>query len=244
MLKSIAKSAARHLGFDIRRFDPSNSSAAQLAAALSWHGVNLIFDIGANVGQYGKELRSHVGYKGRIISFEPMKLAHTKLQRVASADPLWEVSDRSAIGAQTGVVRINISNNSVSSSILPMLESHVSAAPQSSYQSYEDVPLIQFDSISQRFFEGGTVAFLKIDTQGYESQVLEGAEKTVDRVVGIQLELSLIPLYEGQLLMPELISKVEKWGFDLWGIFPTFAHPRSGRMLQVDAIFFRKGRSE
>ena len=82
--------------------------------------------------------------------------------------------------------------------------------------------------------------FLKIDTQGYESQVLEGAEKTLEIVSGVQLELSLVPLYEGQMLMPDLIAKMTDLGFDLWGISPTFADPESGQMLQVDGTFFKR----
>jgi len=69
--------------------------------------------------------------------------------------------------------------------------------------------------------------------------VLDGAAEVLSRVVGLQLELSLVPLYGGQKLMPELAGRVTSLGFELWEISPAFIDPRSGRLLQVDATFFR-----
>jgi FkbM family methyltransferase len=239
MLKSYLKSAARRLGFDLQRFHPARSQAAQLRAMLSFHKINLIFDVGANSGQYGRELRGSIGYRGRIVSFEPMAAAHSALARLAATDRLWEVAPRTAIGAKDGTTVINVSGNSVSSSILPMLESHADAAPDSRYFASEEVPLATLDKVAVPYFRHDSVAFLKIDTQGYELEVLRGAEDTLSRIVGMQMELSLIPLYEGQKLMPEMLAEVANLGFELWGISPTFAAPATGRMLQVDATFFK-----
>jgi FkbM family methyltransferase len=202
--------------------------------------VDLILDVGANIGQYGRELRSHVGYRGRIVSFEPMRRAHATLTRVASRDGLWDVASRAAIGAENGSTTINVAANSQSSSLLPMLDAHASAFPESRYTETESVPIRRLDSIAREYLLGKPVPFLKIDTQGYEREVLMGATETLQRVVGVQLELSLVALYDGQALMPELMDFVKAAGFDLWGISPTTADPKTGRMLQVDATFFRR----
>jgi FkbM family methyltransferase len=239
MLKSHLKSAARRMGFEVQRFHPGRSPAAQMSAMLAFHKINLIFDVGANVGQYGAELRGHIGYRGRIVSFEPMKTAHSALVKLAAADRLWDAAPRAAIGAKNGKTMINISGNSVSSSILPMLHSHTDAAPQSRYCAREEVPLVTLDSMAGKYLGDDSVAFLKIDTQGYECEVLRGATETLPRVVGMQMELSLVPLYEGQVLMPGMLRKVAGLGFELWGLSPAFAAPETGRMLQVDATFFR-----
>ena len=239
MLKGLARSVARRLGFDLQRFHPGSSHAAQLGAMLSWHGVNLILDVGANVGQYGLKLRSHVGYRGRIVSFEPMRSAHQALGRVAAKDGDWELAPRMAIGAKEGTISLNVSSNSVSSSLLPMLDAHANAAPASRYVDAELVPMAPLDSLASGYFREDSVVLLKIDTQGYEDEVLRGAVETLSRVVGVQLELSLVPLYAGQRLMPELMEEMTGRGFELWGISPAFADPRTGRMLQVDATFFR-----
>jgi hypothetical protein len=83
---------------------------------------------------------------------------------------------------------------------------------------------------------------LKIDTQGYESEVLKGAPETLARVAGLQLELSLVPLYGGQKLMPEMLETVASLGFELWALVPNFLEPGTARMLQADATFFREKR--
>ena len=239
MLKNVLKSTARLLGFELRRFLPASSQAAQLRAMLLSHKVNLIFDVGANIGQYGMELRNHVGYRGRIVSFEPMRLAHKRLSKVAAKDRLWEVAKRTAIGEKQGAITINISSNSVSSSVLPMLVSHENAEPASRYKDTELVPLNTLDMIVPCYTKVDSIIFLKIDTQGYESQVLQGAMETLSRAIGVQLELSLIPLYAEQKLMLEMIEDMKAFGFSLWGIFPAFADSNTGRILQIDATFFK-----
>jgi FkbM family methyltransferase len=241
--KDVAKRLARALGLEVRAIRPANSQTAQLKAMLASHAVNLVFDVGANVGQFGRELRWHVGYRGRIVSFEPMHAAHAGLTKAAARDPLWEVAARAAVGSNPGIITINVAQNSVSSSVLPMLESHVSAHPPSRYGGTETAPVVRLDELAPQYLRPDSVAFLKIDTQGYESEVLRGATDTLERVVGVQLELSLVPLYAGQQLMPELIEFMQRAGFELWAIAPAFADPQSGRMLQVDATFFRAGAS-
>jgi FkbM family methyltransferase len=240
LLNDAIKLAFRRCGFELRRFAPASSYVAQLRSMLSWHRINLVFDVGANVGQWGRELRSQVGYAGRIVSFEPMCAAHARLERAAHDDPLWQVAPRAAIGAQEGLVTLNVAANSQSSSLLPMLAAHVDAAPGSEYAATEEVRIAQLDALAMQYLQPDSTVFLKIDTQGYEKQVLHGAARTLARVQGVQLELSLVPLYEGQALLPELTSLVQDSGFELWALTPAFADPRSGRLLQVDATFFRR----
>ena len=81
--------------------------------------------------------------------------------------------------------------------------------------------------------------FLKIDTQGYEWQVLDGARESLSQCQGVLCELSLVPLYEGQCLWMEMIQRLESGGFTLWSIQKGFTDLRDGRTLQVDAIFLR-----
>jgi FkbM family methyltransferase len=243
MLKRILKNAALRFGYDVQRFEPARSRAAQLRAILASHDINLILDVGANVGQFGRELRGPVGYRGRIVSFEPMRAAHQALVTQAAGDPLWEVALRTAVGARSGSITLNIAGNSASSSLLTMLAAHADAAPESRLVGTEVVPLQPLDSLAPEYFRTDSRGFLKIDTQGYESEVLLGAEQTLPKLVGVQMELSLVPLYEGQLLMPELMERVTALGFDLWAVAPAFVDARNGRMLQIDATFMRR-RSE
>jgi FkbM family methyltransferase len=173
-LKKIIRKIARNLGIEINRYRPSNSSLAQLAKVLEFLGINVVFDIGANEGKFAKEIHEH-GYSGKIISFDPLTSARKTLLSFASRDPSWQVHEQSAIGDQDGEIEIHIAGNSVSSSVLPMLESHSSAAVGSSYVGSERVPIFKLDSVANRYLDKNSNLFIKIDTQGYEWQVLDGA---------------------------------------------------------------------
>lgn len=237
--ESLVRRAANRVGLDITRHRPATSPTGRLATMLATHRVDVVLDAGANIGQFALGLRG-AGYRGRIVSFEPLPDAWRQLRHAARRDPDWEVPDAVALGATDGEVEINVSGNSVSSSILDMLHSHASVAPGSRYVARERVPLRRLDAIAADHVAPGATPFLKIDTQGYEAQVLDGAAGLLERVAGLQLELSLVPLYAGQSLHRELIDRLDAAGFDLWALWPGFTDPASGRMLQVDAAFFRR----
>jgi len=202
--------------------------------------VALLFDVGANEGQFAVQARER-GFEGRIVSFEPLPEAHAGLLRNARGDAGWTVHDRVALGAAPGETRINVAANSVSSSILPMLDAHAAAAPQSAYVGSAATPVLPLDAVYHRYRGAGERAFLKIDTQGFESEVLKGAERSLESLVGVEIELSLVPLYEGQDLYRHFLDFFESRGFVLWDICPVFRNGRTGRLLQVDAVFVRPG---
>jgi FkbM family methyltransferase len=237
-LKESIKKLINAAGYDLKRLTPDSNPAYQLLKGLKRFEVDLVLDIGANTGQFASELRT-VGYQGKIVSFEPLSVASELLSRRASQDADWLVHRRGAIGDYDGEIEINISGNSVSSSVLPMMQSHISAAEGSGYIASEQVPICRLDSVAPAYISPTDRYFLKIDTQGFEWQVLDGASNTLALAQGLLCELSLVPLYEGQKLWLELIQRLEKTGFALWSIQKGFTDPRDGRSLQVDAIFFR-----
>jgi FkbM family methyltransferase len=237
MLRQLIRSATRRVGLDVRRFRPATSADAALRAMLALHAVNLVLDVGANTGQFGRLLRE-VGYAGRIVSFEPLSAARVKLADAARHDPLWEIAPPMAIGSENGEIQLHVAGNSVSSSVLPMLESHAAAAPASAYVGSETVPLRTLDSVAAGYLRPDTVLFVKIDTQGYEDRVLRGAQDLLKRTKGLQLELSLVPLYDGQRQFDELLAELKAAGFELWNITPAFVDPVHGRLLQIDATLF------
>ncbi len=235
--ESVARGFANKLGVDIHRYRPEAGEAGRLQAMLAHHGVDIVLDVGANVGQFAKRLRAS-GYRGRIVSYEPIQEAHARLLRASAHDPLWDVAPRSAITDRSGRAKINVARNSVSSSLLPMRRAHAEAAPESEFIGTEDVAAERLDKIAASYVSDAP-AFLKIDTQGHESQVLDGASGIMDALRGIQIELSLVPLYEGQALFDELYERMRSAGFSPWAIWPGFCDFRNGRMLQVDGVFFR-----
>jgi len=236
------KGFLRRRGILVDRYHSGTSAALRVATMMQANGVDLVLDVGANDGGYARSMRD-AGFEGRILSFEPLQAPHDLLVAAATHDDRWEIAPRMALGATDGQAEINVAGNSVSSSILEMLEQHRAAAPESVYIGQETTPLCRLDSVRHPFIDSSRSSFLKIDTQGYEEHVLKGASAVLGKIRGIQIELSLHPLYEGQLLWKELISQIEATGFELWSIVPGFFDPSTGRMLQCDGIFFRTGRA-
>ena len=237
--KSIIRRLLRRLGYDAHRYIPVLSPGAQQAAIFRSLGINLVLDVGANAGQFGAALRE-TGYTGRIVSFEPLDAARQRLLASSADDPAWEVADRAAIGSEDGEIEIHVSANSFSSSALDMLPAHLRSAPESRYVGSERAPLRRLDGIAGQYLRPDSVTLLKIDTQGYEDRVLDGAAGGIlPRLAAIQLELSVVPLYAGQKLLPEMLERLRNLGFSLWALWPAFVEPGSARLLQVDATFLR-----
>lgn len=238
-MKRLIRKTVRSMGWELTRFRPESSEWARLTRMLSAHAVSTVLDVGANTGQYAKNLRD-AGFSGRIISFEPVLEAHAQLCRAARNDSRWTVAERMAISDRDGRAEIHVASNLASSSLLPMLDSHRAADPSSGFVATQMVPIARLDGVADRFLDSGEPFFIKIDVQGFESKVLDGAPMLLKRGVGLQLELSLIPLYEGETLFQPMLKRLSESSFDLWSLIPGFVDNRTGRLLQVDGVFFRR----
>lgn len=236
--KNIIKSGLRKFGLEIHKYSPTTSPTAQIVSSLQRFNIDFVIDVGANQGQFASEIRNG-GYTGNIVSFEPLSMAHADLQRASNRDAKWDIFPRCALGDHDGEAKINIAGNSTSSSLLPMLNSHLTAAPHTAYIDTEAVPLWTLDSVASDYISKFKNPFLKIDIQGFEWKVLDGAKNILPYMHGVLLELSLLPLYEGQHLWEDLIDRLKNEGFSLWAIQPGFTDPENGRTLQVDGIFYR-----
>lgn len=237
-VKHEIKKLALKFGLELNRYNPSESHEARVFRQLEVHGIDTVIDVGANDGGYGRFLRKG-GYQGNILSFEPLQDAHIRLEQAAADDAKWHIAPRMAIGNEDGEIEINVAGNSTSSSILPMEALHADAAPESKYVSVQRVRICRLDAFSHPILASAKLIFLKVDTQGYEMPVLQGAEQLLSRVSGLQLEMSLAPLYEKQALYRQIIDWLSERGFSLWNVIPGFTDPVSGRMLQMDGIFFK-----
>jgi FkbM family methyltransferase len=212
----------------------------QLKRLLDHFGITLVLDVGANVGQYAGYLRE-AGYAGRIVSFEPLSDAHAALTRRAAGDAGWTVAPRLALGAAAGEIEINVSNDRDMSSLLPLRPEILEVSPTSRTVARETVPLATLDAVFDDYARGGDRVLLKIDTQGYERQVLEGAARALPRIAGVQLELSLVPLYAGETTWLAMIEYLAARGFEPRLIIPGYFDRHLMRLLQVDGVFFRAG---
>lgn len=226
------------LGYDVAPFNAGEHPVARRRRLLEVYGIDLVLDVGANSGQFGMHLRRDLGYRGEIVSFEPLSAAFVQLQAAAARDGRWRTRQL-ALGEAAGRQEIHIAGNSESSSLLAMLPLHEQAAPYSAYTGAESVQVETLDALFDDLRGSARNVFLKIDTQGYEAQVLRGAQRTLPSVDTLQLEMSLAPLYEGQALFGELYEQLRGQGYTLVALENNFGDPRTGQLLQVDGIFHR-----
>lgn len=229
---------ANSLGLDVTRYRPWRTQSGTLGQMLRHHQIDLVVDVGANTGQFATQLRG-VGYKKWIYSIEPLSQAHALLKAHSAKDPLWIIADRAAAGSAESTASIKIAKNSVSSSLLPMLDSHLEVAPDSAYCASEEVRVIPLDSLYDAFPSHSRL-FIKIDSQGYELQVLGGAQRCLRDSLGVQIEVSLVQLYDGSGTFHDIVSIFQGAGFELWSVWPVLTNHLTGRTLQADLVFFKR----
>jgi FkbM family methyltransferase len=203
-------------------------------------GISAVIDVGANRGQFARSLRVHLQYAGSILSVEPLPDAFAELSRAAQRDDRWSVMNF-ALGDADAVLPINVSRNSVSSSILPMLDWHVRLAPGTGPTACIDVPVRRLDGVPELRAAAAQPCLLKIDAQGYEDRILRGAGDAMNSLSLLYLESSLVPIYEGELLIEEMIAFLRSVGFVPVDIGPGYRDRTSGRQLQANILFAKAG---
>lgn len=215
MIRRSIKAGLRRLGLSIHRLEAHHEAELHLAMKIAEYGAGTLFDVGANIGQFAQGMRKR-GYRGRIVSFEPLQACHAALERAAHGDAGWIVGPRMALGAAAAEADILVAENMVSSSLLPVFDNSVHAAPQSRQVGREPVAVCRLDEVVDPAWDGPYA--LKIDTQGFERAVLEGAAGVLDRTCLVLLEMSLTPLYEGGAGFADLYKYMEGHGFRCIGL--------------------------
>jgi FkbM family methyltransferase len=235
-MKKLIKEILRKKGIQIKRY-PDRDLVRRMKIVENYN-INTLFDIGANAGQYARRMRK-LGYGEKIISFEPLKSAFTELKKVSSKDNNWLVYNY-ALGNEEITSIINVAGNSQSSSILDMLPTHVKSEPESKYIAKEEIEIKKIDSVFNSFYNKESSIMMKIDTQGFEKNVIDGAKESLNYIKIIQLEMSILPLYENEMPFIEMITYLNNKGFQLFSLENGFSDSTTGQLLQVDGIFIQK----
>jgi methyltransferase, FkbM family len=235
ILNKIIGETARIAGYQITRIPIRFGGVEKFLLS---GDINVVIDIGANVGHFGLDLRKF-GFKGKIYSFEPLSTAYNELAARAGKDEYGWKTFNMAIGETDTISEINIAANSDSSSLRGMLPLHLENAPESKYIGKEKVIVKKLDSLFPELCTGEDKVWLKIDTQGYEINVLEGAGNVLQFVDFLQLEMSFVPLYDNQMLFEEMHNYLSNKGFSRISIQPAFINFVTGEILQVDGIYQR-----
>jgi FkbM family methyltransferase len=235
-LYGLAQLVAGRWGLNVTR--AANTLECKRARILAKYDISIVLDVGANAGQFAQEVRG-IGYRGRIVSFEPVTTAYDQLVEVASKDPHHECRQL-ALGDTDQTAIVHVSEGDASSSILEVEPISISASRSTRHVSDQEVQVARLDTIRDTLLRESDRAYLKLDVQGYEDRVLAGARETLRQVDGIEIELSLVPLYKGQAMLPVVWSRLTQSGFRPVWIERGFSDPVTGFMLQVDAIFVRE----
>ncbi|MFI5660406.1 FkbM family methyltransferase [Streptomyces sp. NPDC051684] len=233
----------RKSGMPERDFQKAASDylcSRHVAEMLDYYGVNCVFDVGANVGQYGNRLRQF-GYKGRIVSFEPVPRFLEKLQKHAANDPDWHIFP-CGLGRSDERRPMYVEWNTMNSLLSP------SDYGNAAYKRFtkgrtEEIQVSRLDGLMDQALDGiaDPRPYLKMDTQGYDLEVFAGAGERVDDFVGLQSEVALLRLYEGSPRMQEALAEYEGRGFEVTGMYPVTREKSTGRVLEFDCVMMRPG---
>ena len=189
-LRRRARFVARRLGLDIHSYQAARDIDVRRTRFLLEHRVGVLIDGGANTGKWALAIRQN-GFRGRIISFEPVAEPFAALSDTSASDPLWRCV-QAALGDADTEARMNVAGNSCSSSLLPMEPAHASAAPESAYIRTEAVRVVRLDSVVPKMVPAGTSLALKLDLQGYEATALAGAENILAEVRLVDRDRALL----------------------------------------------------
>lgn len=204
--------------------------------------INCVIDVGANVGEYGAMLR-RTGYQGRIVSLEPVSDVYQELARKAANDKSWRTVNV-ACGSRNEAATINVFDLSVHNSLLSPSENMLANIKSTYITRTEQVTVKRIDCMFEDFVAGLAEprVFLKIDTQGFDLEVVKGAGACMHRISGMQSEVSVIPLYEGMPDYLEALSVYRQLGFEPTGFFSIFHSPTSHHLIEFDAVLTRRER--
>ncbi|MEB3360012.1 MAG: FkbM family methyltransferase [Synechococcales bacterium] len=212
----------------------------RLKTILDTYQINTVLDVGANMGQFARDLR-RTGYQGKIISFEPLSTTFEELKNASAGDPNWDTYQL-ALGKENGKQQIHVADSSVFTSFLKAnawCEERFGASSVGSRE--ETVTVRRLDEVLGEMVDNLEQAriYLKMDTQGYDLEVFKGLGHLTDPILALQTEVSVIPIYQG---MPPLIDSLtffEKAGFELAGMYPVSFEHATLRVIEFDCMMVR-----
>jgi len=218
---------------------PVSQNTVRLKRVLDYHDISLVVDVGANEGQYGDRLR-RAGYTGRLLSFEPLSETHRILADHAASDENWVVPPPMALAERSGEAQINVSAHSAMSSLRGFTPEMADLLDSAHFVATENVRLARLDDVIDDHAKKGDRILLKIDTQGTEDLVLDGAASSLPRIDLLQLELSIVPVYEGTRGFTDMIGHLAGLGYEPVLFLPGYFNRRTARLIEIDGIFARR----
>ncbi|NML10179.1 FkbM family methyltransferase [Sphingobium sp. AR-3-1] len=208
---------------------------------LSAFAVDCLFDVGANRGQYATTARRDAGYKGLILSFEPNPDVFAELQKQVASDRHWHVFNM-ALSDFDGTASFNImAADQFSSLKKPSDAQDAIFADRNKVTKTVEMQCRRLDTLLPELTaqHGFARPFLKMDTQGHDLSVCEGAGDVLTTMLGVQTELGVRPIYEGGTGYRAMIDWLEARGF----VPSAFFANNKGhfpQLVEMDGIFVNR----
>lgn len=215
------------------------SEQAYFRGLLSRMSINCFIDVGASIGAYSEHLRL-MGYDEHLLSFEPVPETYRILSGRAEGDPLWQTFNL-ALGRRSGVQDFNvITSKDTSTGFSSFLQPRFEGTNQAS--RITQVKVERLDDVLDNVLEGirEPRIFLKMDTQGYDMEVIGGIEKHLSKVVGLQSEISVTPIYDGMPHYTQSLEHYESLGFSLMKLIVVNT-TKYDSILEYDCVMARTG---
>lgn len=211
--------------------------ASHLRALFARFQINCVFDVGANEGQYRNFLRRRCGYTGEILSFEPVRQTFTVLQNRASRDPKWRVFNF-ALGAANEAKTFHVMTDTRLSSFLEPQASGCSSLDHSNVMDHHETATVRrLDTLISELAAQHDFSrvYLKMDTQGYDLVVMAGLGAETKRIVALQSEISVKPIYQRMPNYSESLHQLSERGFEVTGLFPVI-RDELYRVIEFDCV--------
>ena len=239
---SIANRCIRPFGVELSGHPNPTTLAWHLKTIVEYLSVNCVLDVGANRGQFADGLR-RLGYRNWIVSFEPVPDAYVALSGRFGSDDRWR-GFQIALGDRDEVRPFHIAGGDAqASSFLDFNEA--GPARWGSDHTVQETVSLHVRRLDEMWNDcvrdiDSPRVFLKLDCQGFDLNVVEGAGERLQHVVAIQSELALEHFYDGMTEFTDAVGVYEKLGFDAVGFFPV-AHrkPDFLRAVEMDCLFMR-----
>ncbi len=205
--------------------------------------IDLVIDVGGNLGQFASLLRERVHYSGALITVEPIPEMGAALRQRFAGDTRWAL-EACALGEKPGRAILNVMQGHELSSLLP--PSNVATDSLDRFNQIRQQVEVEVSTLD-RLLELHPLArdarniYLKLDVQGYELQVLRGAQDSLPRIAALQAEASVIPLYEGVPPYHALMREIDAMGFQL-SFIPAHNYTQVPDMVDFDCHFVSRGR--
>jgi FkbM family methyltransferase len=212
-----------------------------LRRLFTYLGVDCVFDVGANRGQYAQMLRGHVGYRGPIVSYEPIPEQAAELRLLSASDSSWHIAEL-ALDREAGPAIFHVMADSQFSSLHhPAIDQPAIFTAGNSVAREVTVMRATVGAELPKWRErlGFTRPFLKMDTQGNDFAVVEGAGDALNAFVGLQSELAIHKLYDGAVDFATCIAAFTARGFDLSAFVPNNAG-HFPLLFEIDCVMFNR----